>query len=70
LTILFQADNDIICALESFNYTIAIFATAVFATPSSSNLDINIEYLSTIKEKLTVKKKLRKLWQTNRLIQF
>jgi hypothetical protein len=36
------------------------------ATLVSSKSDINIEYSSITKEKLAEKKKLRKLWQTNR----
>jgi len=33
---------------------------------TSSNLDFNIEYSSAIKEKLAEKRKLCKLWQTDR----
>jgi thioredoxin-related protein len=45
---------------------LALYQTAWSATPVSSNSDINIEYLSAIKEKLAEKRKLYMLWQSNR----
>jgi hypothetical protein len=58
-----KTDDEITRAVESFNN--AVQQVAWSATPINSNLDINIEY-SVIKEKLAEKRKLRKLWQTNR----
>jgi len=56
-------DNDIIGAVESFNYAVQ---EATWNTRSiSSNPDMNIEYSSAIKEKLAEKRKLRKLSQIN-----
>jgi len=52
------------CAVESFNY--AVQQADWSAMPTSSNPNINIEYSSTIKEKLTEKRKLCKIWQINR----
>jgi hypothetical protein len=57
-----KTDDDITRAVESVN---AVQQAAWNATAISNNSDINIEYSSTIKEKLG-KRKLRKLWQTKR----
>jgi hypothetical protein len=43
------------------NYNNAVQYAAWSATPTSSNLDIDIEYSCAIKEKLAERKKLRKL---------
>jgi len=56
-------------AVERFNEVAerhTVQQTAWSATLTSSNSEINIKYSQAIKEKLIEKRKLRKLWQTNR----
>jgi len=52
-------------AVEHFNH-ICTTSMQQSAMPTSSNSEIHIEYSPAIKEKIAKKKKLRKLWQTNR----
>jgi len=55
---------DITCSVKRFNY--AAQQAAWSATPISSNSEIHVEYSLAIKEKIAKKRKLCKLWQTNR----
>jgi len=53
-------DNDIVCAIESFHYAVQWASWNVI--PTLSNVDTNIQYLFSIKDKLTEKKKQGMLW--------
>jgi len=55
--------SDVIYAIEVFNHAVQ---TTWNAAQTSNDLDINIEYSFVIKGKLIEKRKLCKLWQTNR----
>jgi hypothetical protein len=55
-SVLLKIDNDILCAIESFNH--AIQQAVWNATPMCGNLDIDIEYSSAIKDKVTEKKQV------------
>jgi len=61
---LFHWKPTITCAVECFNH--AVQQVVWSATPTSSNSKIRIQYSLVIKEKIAKKRKLRKLWQTNR----
>jgi hypothetical protein len=51
-SILLKTDGDIICAIESFDH-VTQQATSVYVTRTYTNLNINIEYSSAIKNRLT-----------------
>jgi len=59
-----KTENDIISAVENFNHEVQ--QAAWNAIPVCKNTNTSFEYSFTIKDKLAEKRKLRKLWQTNR----
>jgi len=59
-----KTENDIICAVESFNHEVQ--QAAWNAIPVCKSKNTSFEYSSAIKDKLAEKRKLRKLWQINR----
>jgi len=59
-----KAENNILHAVESFNHEIQQAAWNAILVYKNPNM--NFEGLSTIKDKLAEKRKLRKLWHINR----